>query len=52
MHRQPLPMVERVRLWDRAMREIFTLTTEQQPRATPPPESEARQDPRTRDSAT
>ncbi len=49
--RHPLPMVERVRLWDRAMCELFTLTIEQQPRATPPPESEARQDTRTPDNA-
>ncbi len=52
MYRQPLPMIERIRLWDRAMRELFTLTTEQQPRATPLPGSEARQDTRSPDNAT
>ncbi len=46
MYRQPLPMVERVRLWDRAMHELFTLITEQKPGATPSPDVEGRQDTR------
>lgn len=50
MRRQPLPLTERVRLWDRALRELVALTNAQSQRATPAPE-EDRPATRTRDDA-
>ncbi len=52
MARQPLAIADRVRLWERVMRELFTLTIEQQSCATPSPDVEGRQDTRTPDNAT
>ncbi len=46
MARQPLAIADRVRLWERVMRELFILTIEQQSCATPSPDVEGRQDTR------